>query len=135
MKNRFLIVVVIVVVALSWLVYTAVGSSAKSVVTVAELLTDRSERESVRLGARIANAKIDYTTEPEFLLTFFVRDIAKESGELEVRYYGIMPDTFQEGRDVILEGDFKGDHFVATHLMTQCPSKYEPPKPGETSSY
>jgi len=45
-----------------------------------------------------------------------------------VEYAGIRPDTLQPGRDVILEGHYAGGVFQATVLMTQCPSKYEPPK-------
>ena len=131
MKNKFIIVVVVVALSMGWLVFTAIGASAKPVVTVKELISASEPRSSVRLGARIANGHIKYETEPEFLLSFHVRDIVADGNELEVRYYGIMPDTFQEGRDVILEGDYNGDYLVATHLMTQCPSKYEPPKPGE----
>jgi hypothetical protein len=37
---------------------------------------------------------------------------------------------FQAGRDVLIDGDFKGGKIIAAKLQTQCPSKYEPAMPG-----
>lgn len=48
-----------------------------------------------------------------------------KSPVMPVVYRGVMPPTFQGGRDVLLEGNYDGTKFVATVLMTQCPSKYE----------
>jgi cytochrome c-type biogenesis protein CcmE len=43
-----------------------------------------------------------------------------------VYYKGIVPDTFRDESDVILEGvTGKDGVFVADHLLAKCPSKYE----------
>ncbi|HCK12450.1 MAG TPA: hypothetical protein DHW45_21430 [Candidatus Latescibacteria bacterium] len=43
-----------------------------------------------------------------------------------VHYKGIVPDTFRDESDVILEGiTGKDGVFVADHLLAKCPSKYE----------
>jgi len=43
-----------------------------------------------------------------------------------VQYTGIVPDTFRDESDVILEGvTGKDGVFVADHLLAKCPSKYE----------
>lgn len=43
-----------------------------------------------------------------------------------VQYKGIIPDTFRDESDVILEGvTGKDGVFVADHLLAKCPSKYE----------
>jgi len=48
-----------------------------------------------------------------------------------VHYQGVLPDMFAEGRDVIVEGRYDaGGALAAKTLMTSCPSKYEPEKPG-----
>ena len=44
---------------------------------------------------------------------------------LAVRYNGILPDMFAEGRDVIVEGRVTDRTFHAETLLTTCPSKYE----------
>ena len=56
------------------------------------------------------------------------RFVINEEGEtLQVEYRGIVPDTFKEGGDVLLEGRFRSDQvFYATNIMTKCASKYDP---------
>lgn len=44
---------------------------------------------------------------------------------LPVRYNGILPDMFADGRDVIVEGKVENGVFHARTLLTTCPSKYE----------
>ena len=45
---------------------------------------------------------------------------------LPVEYHGVVPDTFVDGADVVVEGGLREDGtFVATNLLAKCPSKYE----------
>ena len=56
----------------------------------------------------------------------FAFTIADEGGEIPVRYHGVLPDIFKEGREAVVEGKIKPDHtFEANHVFTKCPSKYE----------
>lgn len=126
---RITLVVVVMIVGVGVLMTSALSNTAKAVVTVNELVQQRSERQNIRLGARVANKDINYQTTPEFLLQFTVHDIGKSDKQIAVKYQGMMPDTFQAGRDVILDGHFDGNTFVANSLLTQCPSKYEAPSP------
>lgn len=138
MYNRFVIAVIVVVIATTALVLSAVENSAKAVLTVQELVHSSQQRKGIRVGARVTDEEISYQTDPKFLLEFFVRDIAQGGKSLPVRYEGIMPDTLKAGRDVILEGDYDGTNLVAKQLLTQCPSKYEVPLPGagaQTGNY
>jgi cytochrome c-type biogenesis protein CcmE len=74
---------------------------------------------------------IDYKVEPAIELKFSIEDPGnkpdKRAGVVPVVYAGIKPDMFAPGRDVIIDGDFDGSVLTATKLLTQCPSKYEPP--------
>jgi cytochrome c-type biogenesis protein CcmE len=61
---------------------------------------------------------------------FTVRDDPKVSADdpamLPVLYPNIdVPDLFKDGAQVMVEGAFEGDQFVARRLMAKCPSKYE----------
>ena len=47
------------------------------------------------------------------------------SANLPVRYNGVLPDMFADGRDVIVEGRVEQGVFQADTLLTTCPSKYE----------
>lgn len=45
---------------------------------------------------------------------------------LAVQYHGIIPDTFVDGADVVVEGSLQQNgEFVAHTLLAKCPSKYE----------
>jgi cytochrome c-type biogenesis protein CcmE len=127
--------ILLVGVVLFYLISSAVEESAKKVVTVSELLdasanSDEYSRQRVRLGARVASRDIKIETDPVRQVSFYIKDISAAQDEtILVVYEGLMPDTLREGRDVILEGDYKGNTFHANTLNTQCPSKYEPPDP------
>ena len=60
-------------------------------------------------------------------------DPAGGATTVAVEYRNLKPDMFQAGRDVLIDGDFKGGTIVAAKLQTQCPSKYEPALPGATA--
>ena len=136
MDKRFIAAIVIVVAALSVLIYTAVTSTAMPVVTVNQLVAEGVSRKNIRLGARVAGEKIIYSTQPTLEVKFIVRDISGDlSKRIKVSYQGLMPDTLKVDRDVIMEGSYNEGEFVAKSLITQCPSKYEPPIPGQDKSY
>ncbi len=45
---------------------------------------------------------------------------------IPVEYHGVLPDTFVDGADVVVEGGLRSDGtFVASSLLAKCPSKYE----------
>jgi len=45
---------------------------------------------------------------------------------LPVRYHGVIPDTFVDGADVVVEGQLGSDNTFEAHtLLAKCPSKYE----------
>jgi len=53
---------------------------------------------------------------------------------LPVSYHGIIPDTFVDGADVVVEGRLRPDGvFEATTLLAKCPSKYEAAEDGTTA--
>jgi cytochrome c-type biogenesis protein CcmE len=48
------------------------------------------------------------------------------AASLAVEYHGIIPDTFVDGADVVVEGNLQQNgEFVAHTLLAKCPSKYE----------
>lgn len=135
MNAKFISAVGTIVVTLGVLIYFASTSTAKAVVTVGELVELGSARGPVQLGARVVeDTPIDYQSSPERIVKFTVTGVGDDKGRLEVVYRGAMPDTLKGGRDVILQGNFDGSTFIASSLVTQCPSKYEPPVPGSEIS-
>ncbi len=123
------------------LIFAATKSNAKAVVTVNELLSEKILNTKVQIGAQVAKgSKIESVSSPKRLVKFYIVDrqkadensVGKEQSKLpsrvQVVYQGIMPDTLRAGRDVIVQGVYDGKVFNAYKLLTQCPSKYEPPE-------
>jgi cytochrome c-type biogenesis protein CcmE len=57
---------------------------------------------------------------------FVVTDTAKE---VSVRYTGILPDLFREGKGVVAQGKLGDDgHFVASEVLAKHDENYMPPE-------
>jgi len=62
-------------------------------------------------------------------VTFIVTDRAKS---IPVRYSGILPDMFKEGRGVVAQGHIGDDgNFVATEVLAKHDENYMPPEAAE----
>jgi cytochrome c-type biogenesis protein CcmE len=77
----------------------------------------------------------------------FAREIKRKRDSLEysfemhnkgqvvhATYTGIVPDTFKNESEVVLQGTLGPDGFHATNMTAKCPSKYEPQAPGATGA-
>ncbi|MFN7972569.1 MAG: cytochrome c maturation protein CcmE [Acidobacteriota bacterium] len=61
-------------------------------------------------------------------LSFLMQD-ASGAQRLAVRYGDVVPDTFKDGAEVVVEGALSADAtFEASTLLAKCPSKYEASK-------
>ena len=56
---------------------------------------------------------------------FVVTDTAKT---VPVRYEGILPDLFKEGKGVVVQGRFDGGVFVASEVLAKHDENYMPPE-------
>ena len=80
-----------------------------------------SER-MIRLGGAVKKYSVHYgaTGGVSFILTDF-------SKEFQIHYYGILPNLFREGQDIIAEGRFdKNGVFVATRVLAKHDERYMP---------
>jgi len=60
--------------------------------------------------------------------SFVVTDTAKS---ITVRYEGILPDLFKEGKGVVAQGQLQGDVFIAREVLAKHDENYMPPEAGE----
>jgi cytochrome c-type biogenesis protein CcmE len=58
-------------------------------------------------------------------VNFVVTDTAKS---VPVRYSGILPDLFKEGKGVVAQGKLEGDVFVAREVLAKHDENYMPPE-------
>lgn len=112
------------------LVWQATRSTAAIVLTPSSLAGSGDRHKlRIRMGGRVAAEGLLYSTNPSFVLSFRLEDREEPGKSVPVIYQDIKPDMFAPGRDVLVDGDWKGGIFHASHLLTQCPSKYEPKLP------
>lgn len=135
MNRKFYILIGVALVVAILLIVNGVKSTASLVFVPSEMISQSSKSGNlsrIRLAGRVSDKPIDYKTEPNIELRFTVEDPpGYASGALPVVYRGLKPDMFQSGRDVIIDGAFTDGVLVASSLLTQCPSKYEPPSPND----
>ena len=79
----------------------------------------------IRVGGIVVQNSIKYKDNMD--ISFTLTDKKKE---LEVNYYGILPDLFREGQGVIAEGsmDKKNNIFRATKVLAKHDENYIPPE-------
>lgn len=124
---KFLVTGAVLVVAIGYLVVAATGSSAVYYVSVSELQggPPTASGRPVRLGGEVAPGSVRREGRD---LQF---SIADGDATLPVRFRGIVPDIFQEGITVVVEGRLEPDGtFVASNLLAKCPSRFESGPPG-----
>lgn len=134
MNRTFLSIVVVIAALAAFLVLQATNESSSEVMIPSQLsAADPSiKRSRIRVGGKVAELPVAYQVEPTFLLSFSIIDPGKGgdvANAVPVVYAGIKPDMFASGRDIIIDGNFENGTLTAVKLMTQCPSKYEPPSP------
>ncbi|MFQ6617920.1 MAG: cytochrome c maturation protein CcmE, partial [Fidelibacterota bacterium] len=130
---------IIIVIAISYFVFSGFQKGAILYVTIEELKSqgEKMVGERVRLGGSVLAGSIT-RNEKEMIVKFA---IFQEQFTVPVVYQGVTPDLFKDGAEVIVEGEYTGDGwFRADKLMAKCPSKYEKkdykvyPGEGEESS-
>jgi cytochrome c-type biogenesis protein CcmE len=122
---KIVVTVVLVGGALAYLVLSSFDRSMVYYKTVAEVLAERArfEREPVRVNGLLVDGSIRQRPgTDEFRFT-----LSKAGKTLEVEYSGILPDSMEPGRELVIQGTLVGgtDRFHASEILTKCPSKYE----------
>jgi len=114
--------------------YTSIRETSLYYLTIEEFATKRATltNEGVRVSGRVGAGSMTWS--PKDLHLQFLLSSFKEGEPIQgvpVRYQGILPDMFAEGRDVIVEGLYSHENILeAKTIMTSCPSKYEAEKSG-----
>ena len=124
-RKRFLFGGIVLLLAVSYLLYLSFGDSISYYLTVSELLDKGSEvyDSHVRVAGKIVDGSIDWNAK-ELELEFV---IVESNATLPVVYEGIKPDGFKADANVLVDGQYHSDKiFRASQILMKCPSKYEP---------
>jgi cytochrome c-type biogenesis protein CcmE len=130
-RIRLLIATVVIALAVVLLITQANKKHMVYYVTVSELLG--RDGQAARPGLRVAGKVVPGTVDrQDRQLRFSMTDGQKA---LPVLYGGVVPDTFSEDGEVVVEGRYTGQGtFEASFLMAKCPSKYEA-APGQSPKH
>jgi cytochrome c-type biogenesis protein CcmE len=126
-KLALTISIAIVLSALGFLIYTGLSANMVYYFHVDEFLSKASvlSGETIKINGTVAERSIQ---KEGMQYDFLVNGTGKN--QIRVTYQGVVPDTFKEGSDVVVEGiyDQNANVFRCTTLMAKCPSKYEEKK-------
>jgi len=134
--KRFLIGAVMIAVAVSYLVYAGIRETSVYYLNINEFDAQKEALvgKRVRVSGQVESGTVEWdagTLELRFALGGLPgRGDGAGRAALPVEFKGIVPDMFREGRGVIVEGVYgPGKTFLASTILTSCPSKYQAEEP------
>ncbi|MDP6776038.1 MAG: cytochrome c maturation protein CcmE [Candidatus Latescibacteria bacterium] len=131
-KAKFAAGIVVIVLSLVYLVVSGFQNTAMYYFTVSELEAREADfvDKRIKLAGKVVPGSIQVdgqTLSVRFRIWEPVEGADDAySKQRAVTYTGVVPDTFKDEADVILEGKTGSDGvFQAETLLAKCPSKYE----------
>ena len=96
---------------------------------VSDLTSGQYDGKNVKVGGKVLDGTIDRDASG---VHFTIQDLTGKTDTVKVTYSGQMPNTFQDGVDVVIVGKYAATDgtISADQLQTKCPSKYK----GQASS-
>ncbi|MDD4635377.1 MAG: cytochrome c maturation protein CcmE [Dehalococcoidales bacterium] len=133
MKNKkFLIGGVIIGLAIILLAYMGFQGGNSYYFTVAEAIEQRDSvgQKQVRIQGEVATGFESTGAGQNLFFTLLHIDDDETtqpgSASIDIYYTGVIPNNFEAGRHVVVEGHFADDgSFTAAKIITACASKYE----------
>lgn len=122
-KLKFVIAILVIALAVSYLVYGGVKDTMVYYLTVDELKSRVPSvyDERVRVSGTVVPGTINHG--PDGLLEFQITDGGEK---VDVAYSGVVPDIFKDEVEAVVEGVYTDKNvFQADTLLAKCPTKYE----------
>jgi cytochrome c-type biogenesis protein CcmE len=129
-QSRFVAGALVLVGVVGYLAVTGMRDSMMYYYTpdelAAKVTADPTARNvGAKVGGRVVPGSVKFDART-LDLRFTVVDIASGKTTFPVYHNGPLPDTFEEGRDVVVEGKLNAaGTFEATKVLTKCGSRYE----------
>jgi cytochrome c-type biogenesis protein CcmE len=127
-KNKTISVILTIIVVVGAVGYLMVSSLDDTMIyykTVDELLAEsaRFDGKPIRVNGVLVPTSVRQKPGTEQ----FRFKLSKRGQVLDVAYAGILPDSMQDGRDLVVQGMLQASQklFVADQILTKCPSKHE----------
>jgi len=123
-KVRYWIGALVVVASVGYLAISAADQNMVTYLTIPEVKANpaRSAGNGVRIVGNVGEGSIATPAPREVWFT-----VVGEGDTLRACYRGVVPDTFKDHAEVVLEGRMNDrGEFMASTLLAKCPSKYDP---------
>jgi len=131
-SRRFIIGGLIVLAALSHIIYGGMHEAIVYFVTPSELKAkaNASGEKFLRMGGMVVNGSLQKNSKD---LTYRF-ELSDGSTSIPVFFRGLPPDLFAEGKGAVIEGRLASDGiFQASTIMAKHAEEYSPPPDGKTS--
>ncbi|MFW6315235.1 MAG: cytochrome c maturation protein CcmE [Desulfohalobiaceae bacterium] len=124
-KTVYIAAFLLLALGVGYLAISGIQSGSVYFLNVSEALAKGMNNiEDARLFGKVKPQGLEQDSE-QIGVRFQLADKDEPAKSIWVNYQGVVPDSFEHGVEVIVEGSSSGEGFVAHSLMTQCPSKYE----------
>ena len=123
-RLKLFIAAAVVIAGISYLMISGISQTTVYYYKLSELMAQPSVgANGVRVSGKVVAGSIRKDA-PTMSVDFVMGD---NDVRIPVRYTGIIPDTFKDDSEVVLEGKLNADGtaFQAHTLLAKCPSKYE----------
>lgn len=119
-QRRVIVGGVTLVILLGILVFVTFSGSQVSK-KPSELKADKSlVGKPVRLNGKVAKGSF------KSLEDHYEFEVTDGKEKIKISYSGVLPNSFDEGREVIADGVYQKGVFKAERILVKCPSKYVP---------
>ena len=132
MKNgRFFVGLVGVAAVVTYLIWTGLSDTMVYYLTPTELIAKVAEDPSfhevgVKVSGRVVPGSYEQIQGEELVHRFVVTDLEYGDVTFPVEFRNVLPDTFTDDVEVVVEGRFGSDGvFQAATVLTKCGSRYE----------
>ncbi len=119
MKTKYIIIGVVSVVFL----LLAVFSFSANKIDYADFQVAKQNGKTVQIIGQVEDAKESIYNPSQNMLVFNLTD-EKDNTE-KVYFTGPKPNNFDIAPMVVIKGKYQDGKFVASEILTKCPSKYE----------
>jgi cytochrome c-type biogenesis protein CcmE len=125
-SRRFIIGGIIIVAALSYMIYTGMQQAMVYFVTPSEL--KGQERPSKEKFLRMGGMVVTGSLKKDLRNLAYSFQITDGANSIPVFFRGVPPDLFTEGKGAVVEGRMGEDGvFTATSIMAKHAEEYSPP--------
>lgn len=120
MKRIHIILIIVIAVSIG-VVITSI-TSASTTVTFEKAFANTGKEYQIK-GVLDKGKAVEYDpVKNPNIFSFYVFD--KKGEERKVIYNGTKPENFEHTDTIVLTGKAQGAEFVASKILTKCPSKY-----------